>query len=344
MNRFDRILALLLLLRSGQPVSASTAAERFAVSPRTIYRDMETLSALGVPVYAERGREGGFRLLEGYFLPPLMFSTGEAISLLLGLALLHNLKTKPFPAELEMAERKLLAAVPERLRVILAEAGRIIGFEGFPGDVFHPEPSASQPSSSSSAPAAEATASQTLDIFLQAILDRQTLRLRYRSPYRDKTEDLTIEPYGLFWDRDRWYLVGTPTGQRPKLRLWRADRVLDLRPHRRAAEAPPDFDVRDLLGRDWLKSAMAHWAEEAPVKIRLTPAQAARLKGDWYYRHAHFEQPSAGQVLMTLGEEDPAKVLELLRWLGPGAELLEPKAWRAKLRADLRKMLADYAA
>jgi predicted DNA-binding transcriptional regulator YafY len=98
-----------------------------------------------------------------------------------------------------------------------------------------------------------------------------------------------------------------------------------------------------LLGRNWLKSAMDHWAEEAPVKIRLTPAQAARLKGDWYYRHAHFEQPSEDQVLMTLGEEDLAKVLELVRWLGPGAELLEPKAWREIIRADLRKMLADYA-
>ena len=88
MNRFDRILGIVLRLRSNERLSASQLAAQFAVSRRTIYRDIETLSLLGVPVYSERGRDGGIRLLEGYFLPTLMFSTKEAISLLLGLAFL----------------------------------------------------------------------------------------------------------------------------------------------------------------------------------------------------------------------------------------------------------------
>ncbi len=99
MNRFDRALAILLLLRSGKTLSATDLARRFEVSTRTIYRDIETLSAVGVPVYAEMGRDGGFRLLPGYFLPPVMFSVGEAISLLLGLTLLRSLRATPFAAE-----------------------------------------------------------------------------------------------------------------------------------------------------------------------------------------------------------------------------------------------------
>jgi predicted DNA-binding transcriptional regulator YafY len=112
MDRFQRVLGILLHLRSGKEVSAFDLAQRFGVSRRTIYRDMEMLSALGVPVYAERGHAGGFRLLEGYFLPPVMFSKGEAVSLLLSVTLLRSLRAKPFPADLVKAEKKLLAAMP----------------------------------------------------------------------------------------------------------------------------------------------------------------------------------------------------------------------------------------
>src|SRR5260370_34031847 len=66
MNRFERALGILLHLRSGKEISASDLAQRLEVSRRTIYRDMDVLSTLGVPIYAERGHAGGFRLLEGY--------------------------------------------------------------------------------------------------------------------------------------------------------------------------------------------------------------------------------------------------------------------------------------
>ncbi len=122
MNRFDRALAILLLLRSGRTWSAPELAERLGVSVRTIYRDIDTLDGVGVPIYAEAGREGGFRLVEGYFLPPVAFTTGEATSLLTGLALLERLHARPFAAELDTAAHKLLAAVPEPLRTSVAWA------------------------------------------------------------------------------------------------------------------------------------------------------------------------------------------------------------------------------
>jgi predicted DNA-binding transcriptional regulator YafY len=107
--------------------------------------------------------------------------------------------------------------------------------------------------------------------------------------------------------------------------------------------AHTDFDVRKLLGRSWLKAAMRQWVQEAPVRIRLSREQAERLEKDWYYQHAIFEHLAENRVLMTFGEEDQQIVLELLRWLGPGAELIEPIAWRSVMRVELVQMLADYA-
>jgi predicted DNA-binding transcriptional regulator YafY len=335
--RFDRLLGVLLLLQGGQIVSASEVARRFGISRRTVHRDMDALSALGVPVYAERGRGGGFRLLPGYFLPPIMFSAEEAISLVLGLILLGNLRAAPHAAAMETAERKLLAAVPERLRATLASARRIIGFERVPDDIFHPEPQ--HPDGQTRGDADE---QETFSVFLRAILEQRRVRLDYRSPYSGTACSATVSPHGLFWDRDRWYLVTTAEAAPRSPRFWRADRVTDIAADGPPATAPPAFDVRALLGRHWLEAALAEWAEETPVRVRMTSCQAERLRGDWLYRHARYEPHPDGAVLVTIGEDNPDVCLELMRWLGPGAELLEPVAWREQLRSELAAMCVAH--
>lgn len=220
MQRFDRILGLLLFLRSGQTISADALAEHFAVSRRTIYRDMETLSLLGVPLYAERGRVGGFQLLEGYFLPPLMFSQGEAVALLLGLALQKNLRAAPFPEEMLMAEKKLLAAIPERLRAVLAKTEHLIGVEQLPQDIFHPE--SGYPLKETSTDEEGRLESTVISVFLQAILNEKQVTFQYPTRHADQTYKIQVEPQGLFWDRDHWYLVGKRADQKTP-RTWRSD-------------------------------------------------------------------------------------------------------------------------
>jgi predicted DNA-binding transcriptional regulator YafY len=148
----------------------------------------------------------------------------------------------------------------------------------------------------------------------------------------------------VFWDRDHWYLVGTVSARRQTPRLGRADRVLALTPHARSARPPARFDIRDYLGRGWLRTAMGEWAEQAPVAIRLSRRQAERVQQDWYYEHATFRPLGADAVLMTFGDDDREAVLALLRWLGPGAELIEPAAWRAVIRDELRALSHTYAA
>ncbi len=340
MQRFDRILGILLFLRSQRSITASKLAQHFGVSTRTIYRDIEALSASGVPVYAERGHEGGFQLLEGYFLPPLMFSRDEAISLLLALTLMRRLHTYPFPTAIAQAERKILAVLPDALRSVLNEAEKIIGFEELPADIFHPEPQ-SAPGTASDQQGRDAE-NDIISTFLQAILERCTVSMHYRSPYREQDHVFPVEPQGLFWDRSHWYLAGVQLDDRRMQRIWRADRVIRISRQSVPIAAQTEFDVGDLLGRRWLRPAMELWQTRAPVKIRLTNAQAERLQQDWYYRHACFEPLTDDSMLMTFGEYDPSIVLELLRWLGAGAELLEPYEWRGLLKTELQAMLKMY--
>lgn len=345
MQRFDRVLGILLFLRSKSSTSATELARQFDVSTRTIYRDLETLSALGVPVYAERGRNGGVRLLPGYFLPPLMFTQQEAIALLLGLTLQRSLRATPFPIERDLAEKKLLAALPEPLRSLLAKAEQLVVFEQTPSDIFHPEPRQHEPEVAASRTAEEADVQQsrTISTFFQAVLDGNLVQMQYASPYQRDAHWVLAEPLGLLWDRDRWYLAGRLAEREGRpVRFWRADRVLQINPRRPMVPAQHEFDMRELLGRTWLRSAMEQWRQLSPVKIRLSRAQAQRLQEDWYYRYSRFEPINEQQVIMTFGENNSTFVLELLRWLGPGAELLEPQTWQEQMREELRQMLASY--
>lgn len=336
MNRFERVLAILMLLRSGKTVSATQLAGRFGVSVRTVYRDIDTLGELGVPLYAEMGRNGGFGLLEGYFLPPIMFSTDEAASLLMGLLLMRRLRVTPFVPALETAEQKLLAAMPESLRSVMASLKDIIGFEAIPDDLFSIE------AQQSAAPAPEVDEGEVVSVFLQVILERRKVNLQYHSPYSRQTKDYAATAQGLLWDRDRWYLVGHIGGDGDEQRLWRADRVLNIRKGAIYEGATGQFQINNLLGRGWLKTAMEQWRTETPVVIKLSAEQAGRLKQDWYFGFARYDDLPDGKVLMTYGEDNQHYVFNLLRWLGRGAELLEPQAWRADLREELRRMAAAY--
>lgn len=337
MNRLERALGIVLLLRNGKVLSAAQLAERFEVSVRTIYRDIDVLSGLGIPVTPEMGRTGGFRLLDGYFLPPVGLGPEEAMSLLLGLSFMKALRVMPFPAEADFAERKLLAVLPADTRTLMERVSRMIGFEKVPPDLLHPE------RDDPIARDAEAGATETAAVgrFLRAILSKAKVRLSYRSPYRNREEVQTVDPRGLVWDRDRWYLVGDTEVRPGEPRMWRSDRVLETGPGPSLRPSSGDFDVTKLLGRRWLGLAMERWREASPVRIALTADQAERLKRDWYYGHAEFGE-AEGRTVMTIGEDDRENVAALVRWLGPGAELLEPAEWRPYVADTLRRQAKDH--
>lgn len=274
---------------------------------------------------------------EGYFLPPVTLGAEEAASLLLGLILMRRLRVLPFPKEADFAERKLLAALPEETRRLMERASRLIGFERVPPDLLHPEPD--DPVAAGEAGPGEA---EIVGRFLRAALSRSRVRMRYRSPYRGEEPYREVEPRGIIWDRDRWYLVGDVEVREGEPRLWRSDRILDIAAGPSMKPTAESSCVSSLLDRKWLGKAMERWRGGPRARIALTAGQAELLKKDWYYSHALFEELGDGRVAVTYGEDDPEATAALVRWLGPGAELLEPAEWRPLVAAGLREMLAAH--
>ncbi|NBN64962.1 helix-turn-helix transcriptional regulator [Pannonibacter tanglangensis] len=331
MNPIDRALGILLLLSGGKLVSATTLSDRFGVSLRTIYRDVERLIELGVPVEAERGAEGGYRLARGYHQPPVALTRRETAALLVALAFVRSLQTTPLAGDLQTAERKLVAALPGSAKDLLGRAERIIGIEPLPVDVFH--------ASTEAAPAREWQAA--LDGFMDGILSGCRVRFDHQSPARGgELRPHEVEPYGVLFDRNLWYLAGRSVDA-DDLRLYRADRVRNLVVSGLRFRPPREFSVEALMGGAWLSRAMRRWAEEDGLaEIRVTAEQARRLSQDWYYRHALFTPDGTGRVRVRLAATSADRLYPLVRWLGPGAELIAPEHLRQGL-ADELAALAD---
>ncbi|WP_420335470.1 helix-turn-helix transcriptional regulator [Roseibium sp.] len=332
MNPIERALGILLLLTGGKLVPATVLAERFQVSLRTIYRDIDRLIALGVPVDAERGAEGGYRLASGYLQPPVALSRDETAALLAAMALVRSSRTVPLANDLASAEKKLLATLPKTVHGLLKEADKIVGIEPIPPDIFH------------AGTKAEPTEDwqRALDGFMAGILDGKRVRFDHVNPSRSTAKAHDVEPYGVMFDRDLWYLAGRCVNTQT-VKVYRADRVRDLEISGMFFRPDKTFSIKTLLGGAWLSQAMRRWEQEEEIaKILITAQQAKKLSADWYYRHAVFTPAGDGKILLSIPSTDRARILPLVRWLGPGAELLSPDALRTEFAAELAALTALY--
>jgi predicted DNA-binding transcriptional regulator YafY len=243
------------------------------------------------------------------------------------------LQTTPLKTDLETAEAKLLAALPKAAREVLAQGPRIVGIEQRPDDIFHGRRPAERLHDHQAA----------VDRFLEGILAQRRVEITHRNPYRDAERMHEIEPHGLLWDRDLWYLVGRSL-EANEVRMWRADRVLSIKVTGMAFRSASDFDIREMLGRQWLERAMRSWdTEKEGSRIRISAEAARRLRGDWYYRHAAYLEGDAGWVVMSIPDTDAGSVLPLVRWLGAEAEILEPVSLREKMKSELDAIRLTYA-
>ncbi|MCX5331200.1 YafY family protein [Streptomyces sp. NBC_00140] len=198
----DRLLSILLLLQTRGRVPAHELAERLEVSVRTIYRDIEALSASGVPVYAERGRHGGIELLAGFRTDVTGLTADESRALFI-LAAQGAHAALGLDAALGSALRKVMAALPAphrpaaeaTARRVLVDATR---WKGGP------------------------QAAVDLDVLQDAVFADRRLRLRYRHSGQREPRTYTVDPYGLVSKAGVWYLVADRRGS---ARLFRADRV-----------------------------------------------------------------------------------------------------------------------
>jgi predicted DNA-binding transcriptional regulator YafY len=319
--RASRLVSVLLLLQARGQLTAGELARELEVSERTIHRDVEALSASGVPIYAERGAQGGIRLVDGY-RTRLTGMTGEEAEALFLAGIPGPAAELGLGTVVAAAQLKVLASLPPELR---ARASRLVErFHLDAGDWFR----RSQPV-------------PHLGALSDAVWNATRIAIDY-----DRGEGPTrrlLEPLGLVLKAGTWYVVAAVDGQ---VRTYRVSRVVAAEPVAERFERPHGFD----LGGYWAEAAEAYERDlrRVEVVVRVRPDRLDHLRdalGNSVVDDAEYltEPDPEGWLRLRLRldwpDEAPLTLLRAGRWI----EVLAPPEIRASVASTARAIAERYA-
>lgn len=319
--RADRLVALVLLLRQRGRMSASALAAELEVSTRTVLRDIDALSVAGVPVYAERGRHGGFALLPGFRTELTGLNHDEALALLTAGS---GAQTFGLGSALASAVRKVVDAMPE--------SGRAAAAGGAQRILIDPETDLL-----SRRLAVEPIPDGVLAQVRTAVVAGRKLRVRYAATDRSPRWR-TVDPIGLVTVREKGYLLATVDGAD---RTYRLSRIREAEALADPAERDPDVDL-STIWRD-RGSRFRGGGQVVAVELRLDPARREEVL-DTALAILDERPDGDGWVRMSATFQDLRHAVWALWSLGVDAEALGPEELRLALCARATEVERRYRA
>jgi len=313
----SRLLSMLLLLQSAQRRTAGELAQALEVSERTVYRDVEALSASGVPVYAERGVYGGIALAAGYRRALTQFGDDEIRALFISGS--NPLVDLGLGAVRERALEKISGALSDVQRKAAAKTR---------GRIHLDQRRWNQP----------AQPHEHLAALRRAVWDDKRVALRYRDRER-KTTERTVDPLGLVAKAGVWYLVARAGDE---FRTFRAERIIGVTVSTESFARPADFDL-DAYWQNWTSSVEAG-TQRFPVVIAVAQAQLEHVSRYWETQVlADAEGLGDGAVAVrVIFPAEDAALHQLVAW-GGIARVVEPLAIREELVARARALIRHHA-
>ncbi|WP_181699079.1 WYL domain-containing protein [Nocardia sp. GTS18] len=319
--RADRLVSLVLLLRRHGRLTADVLARELEVSTRTVLRDIEALSAAGVPVYAERGRHGGFALLPGFQTELTGLNHDEALALLVA-GSRRGAQAFGLGGALSSAMRKVVDALPESYRDTATGAARRL--------LVDPETDLLSrrvvPEDLPDAVVAEVR---------RAVLTGHRLRINYAA-VDQSAQWRTVDPIGLVTVADQSYLLATRSGED---RTYRLSRILDAEELPEPAQRPEHID----LNQAWKERSTRFRAgsDQVAVEVRVNPTRRAELIGTAVTLSSETVEAD-GRLRLELTFQDPRHAEWALWQLGTHAEILAPQWLRTTLRDRATMLAAHY--
>lgn len=299
-----RLITLILLLQRRPNQKAAELAEKLGVSVRTLHRYMAMLDEMGIPVYSERGPAGGFSLVRGYRMPPLVFTPEEAVALYLGASLVGELWGQAYRGAAQGALAKLENVLPEEQRQEAAWAQRSLVATGLHR-------------------ASLDRLSPLLEKLRRAVRELRRVRMLYRSGGRPVPQERDLNPYALVYRWGWWYVVGY-CHLRQALRSFRLDRILELTLLGEVFVLPADFDLRAYLQTEPQAQPQVH------ARLRFLP-QAAHLALDNRAWWETLEEQPDGSLVAHFSAPDLDWAASTAIAYGPLVEALDPPELRQRL-------------
>jgi predicted DNA-binding transcriptional regulator YafY len=315
-NKATRLLSLILLLQSKPSWKAADLAAELEVSERTIHRYLAALGEMGIPICSERGLYGGFSLMRGYRLPPLIFSAEEATVLYMGANLIQEVWGQTHDEAVRSVTAKLDNVLPDDLRAEVARARQSLVIAGLTRIDYRPW-------------------GETLRALRRCIMEQQPVELAYRGFAQQEATDRVVDPYALAFRWGLWYLIAF-CHLRQALRTFRVDRIQAIRPQPGAFVVPADFSAHDYL------TETMRLEPTFQVVVELDASIAPQVR-EWHGHWMEITQHDDGSITARF---DAAELDWATRWAlqqGPGARVIAPPELVERVRKAARAILQRYA-
>jgi predicted DNA-binding transcriptional regulator YafY len=304
----SRLITLITLLQNRPNQKAAGLANTLGVSVRTLHRYFGMLDEMGIPVYAERGPYGGFSLVRGYKLPPLVFTPEEATALSLGTGLVEEMWGALYREAAHAALAKLENLLPEAQRDEVTWARHALVTTG----LYHPSLD---------------TQAAALETLRRSIRESHRVTMIYQSAAATEPGKRKLDPYALALRWGWWYVVGY-CHTRKGVRTFRIDRIQEVSLADEMFELPADFDAREFLARD----------PEGQLQIRTRlrfAREAAHIARTNRAYWDELEEQADGSVVVTATAPDLQWAASNTLAYGPAVEVLEPP--------ELRQLIQECA-
>lgn len=303
MNRFDRITAILIQLQSRKIVKAQDLAERFEISLRTVYRDINSLAEAGVPIIGEAGV--GYSIMDGYRLPPVMFTKEEARTFITAEKLMEKFTDLSTQSHYQSAMYKIKAVLRSTEKSMVENLENHIEVRHSPR-AFH------QPNSN------------TLDVLLKSISERKIAKILYVALSAPDPVERVIEPVGVYHENNYWYTIAF-CHLRNDYRNFRSDRILhcDITDRTFTHKHAP---LKDFMHESWENENMRL------VRIRIDKRVARYIREQRNFYGFASEVEYGDQVEMTFLTPSLEGFARWYLMIAPEARILEPESLKTIIR------------
>lgn len=314
-NTATRLITLIMLLEHHPNRKAAELSDSLGVSVRTLHRYMVMLDELGIPIFSERGPQGGFSLVRGYKMPPLIFTPAEAAALCLGTGLVADLWGHLYDEAAKSALAKLENVLPGEQLTEIGWVRRTL--------VNTPLP---RPGLESFAP--------LLEKLRRMLRARKRVRLVYQGSDQPESLEREFDPYALAYRQGWWYIIGY-CHLRRAIRSFRVDRIQRLEPLDTGYEIPTDFDAQAYL-------AFENQSQEGiRFRMQLTPEYAYLATNTPAFWEKLEIRPD-GSVIVTTFMPDLYRAAGFVFSYGPTATVLEPEELRQLMYTWATKIAEQY--
>lgn len=307
--KIDRLVSIIMILLDKKRIGAKELAEKFEVSPRTIYRDIDTINMAGIPVLSISGVGGGFEIMQNYKIEKNVFSTADISSILMGLSNLSNLMRGD---ELVNALAKVKSFIPtDRAKDIEVKTNQIfIDLNPWMGN---------------------RNIQTYLEIIKTALQENRLLTFKYSDRYGNRTSR-TAEPYQLVLKGNHWYWQGY-CHTREDFRLFKLSRISDLKVLDDCF-IPRNFQKPQLKFDDILESM------QTTITLRIHKSHMDRMLE--YCTYEHFSPDGDDHYLVSFPFIENDYYYNILFGFGNKCECLEPLHIRTEMKRRIDHMAKIY--